>query len=153
MCHSLPMGRDVLARLLALSGLNTAQAELLVTVLRECCFSSAQLAADVLEAVTDTPGWGSLWNETTVAAMSQIISLKPSLSQDHIQRHASALCAAASLPHLQTSVKFAKLLISFVTAYAAQCRPQKHDLLQAAGKGKSFLAKTCTQKVQKLLVI
>ena len=131
--------------------LSTAQAELLVKVLKECRASCPPLAADVFEAVADVADWGSSWNENTVAAMSQIVSVKPSASQEKIQRHVSAMCNAASLTHLRSSVKFAKLFVSFVTAYAPQCRLQHDELLQAAAKGTSFLAKSCRQKVERLL--
>ncbi|BDA43635.1 hypothetical protein COCOBI_04-6480 [Coccomyxa sp. Obi] len=151
MWHSLPLAQVVLAKLVARPGLNTAQAELLIKVMKECQASAPQLAADVFEAVAYEPDWGSAWNENTVSVMSQIVTVNPTVSLDRIQKHVAALCAAASLAHLQPSVKFSKLLMSFVAAYAGQCRPQQDELMQAAGRGTSFLAKSCKQKIESLL--
>ena len=151
MWHSLPLAQVVLAKLLARSSLSTAQAEHLTKVLKECRVSSPQLTADVFEAVADAADWGTSWNENTVGVMSQIVSVRPTAAQDKIQRHISALCTAASLVHLQPSVKLAKLFVSFVTAYALLCQTQQDELLQAAAKGTSFLAKSCRQKVETLL--
>ena len=149
--HSLPLAQVVLGKLVARPGLNTAQAELLIKVVKECGASLLQLAADVFEAVADEPDWGSAWTENTVSVMSHIVTIKPTVSQDRIQKHVAAICTAASLAHLQLSVKFSKLLMSFVTAYAAQCRSQQDELMQAAAKGTSFLAKSCKQKIENLL--
>lgn len=151
MWHALPLAQVVLAKLMAQSSLSTAQAELLVKVLKESRVPSPQLTADVFEAVAEAADWGTSWNENTVAVMSQIVSARPSAPQDKFQRHIGALCAAASLAHLQPSVKFAKLFISMITAYAPQCQTQRDELLQAAAKGASFLAKSCRQKVESLL--
>lgn len=147
----MPLAQVVLGKLVARPGLNTAQAELLIKVVKECHASAPQLAADVFEAAADEPDWGCAWNENTVSVMSQIVKIKPTVSLDRIQKHVAAMCAAASLVHLQSSVKFSKLLMSFVTAYAEQCRPQQDELMQAAAKGTSFLARSCKQKVESLL--
>ncbi len=149
--HSLPLAQVVLGKLVARPGLNTAQAELLQKVMKECRASAPQLAADVFEAVADEPDWGSAWNENTVSVMSQIVTVRPAVPLDRIQKHVAALCAAASLAHLQPSVKFSRLLMSFVTAYAGQCGRQQDELMQAAAKGTSFLAKSCKQKIESLL--
>ncbi|CAL8468417.1 g7957 [Coccomyxa elongata] len=149
--HSLPLAQVVLGKLVARPGLNTAQAELLIKVMKECRASVPQLAADLFEAVADEPEWGSAWNENTVSVMSQIVTIKPAVPLDRIQKHVAALCAAASLAHLQPSVKFSKLLMSFVTAYAGHCWRQQDELMQAAAKGTSFLAKSCKQKIENLL--
>ena len=64
----------------------------------------------------------------------------------------SSMCLAASQPSLRSSLKFAKLLVSLVAAYPAQCRLLHGQLTQAASHGTSMLLKTCKQKVDALLV-
>ena len=62
----------------------------------------------------------------------------------------NSICLAASQPSQRPSLKFAKLLMSLVAAYPAQCRLLHGQLAQAASQGTSMLAKTCAQKVDAL---
>lgn len=71
--------------------------------------------------------------------------------QDTMRGVVTSVCLAASQPSLRPSLKFAKLLMSLVAAYPAQCRLLHGQLAQAASNGTSVISKTCAQKVDALL--
>ena len=83
--------------------------------------------------------------------MSQLALSLIWVLQEIIQQQAQALCVASCLPEMQQSTKYAKLLMSYVAAYQIGCKPLQQQLCQAAASGTSFLAKSCKQKIQKLL--
>ena len=103
----MPLAQVVLVGLLADPLLGTYQAELITRVLKES--TSMSLAADVFSAAADVPAWGASWNESTVTVLTQMLDMRPRVSEVRLvgmpALASSTLAWLLTSPHLLCRIR------------------------------------------------